>query len=92
MKNSLIIVGFFILGISLGFYNFIPEIFIETDFSLYALYILMFLVGLSIGSDNKALEIIKKAKLKIILVPLSIIIGTLSGVAVISFFIEIIKQ
>lgn len=89
MKNSLVIVGFFVLGILIGLYNLLPQIFIETDFSVYALYILMFLVGVGIGSDKKAWEILKSAKLKIVLVPLTVIIGTFVGVAIISFFIDI---
>jgi len=89
MKNSLIIVGFFVLGILIGLYNLLPQIFIETDFSVYALYILMFLVGVGIGSDKKAWEVLKSAKLKIVLVPLTVIMGTFLGVAIISFFIDI---
>ena len=89
MKNSLIIVGFFVLGTLIGLYNLLPQIFIETDFSVYALYILMFLVGVGIGSDKKAWEVLKSAKLKIVLVPLTVIMGTFLGVAIISFFIDI---
>ncbi|MCR4328121.1 MAG: lysine exporter LysO family protein [Patescibacteria group bacterium] len=89
MKNSLIIVGFFVLGILIGLYNLLPKIFIETDFSVYALYILMFLVGVGIGSDKKAWEVLKNAKLKIILVPLTVIIGTFFGVTIMSLFVDI---
>jgi len=89
MKNSFIIVGFFVLGILAGLYNLLPKTLIETDFSVYALYILMFLVGIGIGSDKKTWEIIKSAKLKIILVPLTIIVGTSLGVTVVSFFTTI---
>ncbi len=88
MKNSLIIVGFFVLGVVIGLYQLLPKIFVEIDFSIYALYILMFLVGVGIGSDKKSWEILKNAKLKIILVPLTVIIGTFIGVAIISIFLE----
>lgn len=89
MKNSLIIVGFFVFGIIAGLYNLLPKFLIETDFSVYALYILMFLVGVGIGSDKKAWGIIKSAKLKIVLVPITVIVGTFFGVAVVSLFIDI---
>lgn len=89
MKNSLIIIGFFIFGVFTGLYNLLPKFLVETDFSVYALYVLMFLVGVGIGSDKKAWEIIKSAKLKIVLVPLTVIIGTFLGVAVVSLFIDI---
>ena len=88
MKNSLIIVGFFVLGVVIGLYQLLPKIFVEIDLSIYALYILMFLVGVGIGSDKKSWEILKNAKLKIILVPLTVIIGTFIGVAIISIFLE----
>ncbi|MFO7736669.1 MAG: lysine exporter LysO family protein [bacterium] len=88
MKNSLIIVGFFVLGIIIGLYDLLPQIFVETDFSLYALYILMFLVGIGIGADKNAWKILKNAKFKIILVPLTVIIGTAIGVGIISIFLK----
>src|SRR3989344_6994840 len=96
MKNSLIIVGFFVFGTMSGAYHVLPSILIENDFSIYALYVLMFLVGISIGADKKALEVIRSAKIKILLVPLSVIIGTLitkfagKDYAVISVFSGII--
>jgi len=88
MKNSLIIVGFFILGIIIGVYDLLPQIFVEIDFSLYALYILMFLVGIGIGADKNAWKILRNAKFKIILVPLTVIIGTAIGVSIISIFLK----
>lgn len=89
MKNSLIIVGFFVLGIIAGVYHILPKFLFDTDFSIYALYVLICLVGIGVGSDKKAREIQKNAKLKIILVPLTVVIGTLLGVAVVSLFIDI---
>ncbi len=88
MKNSLIIVGFFALGIILGLYLLVPDVIIRNDLSAYALYILMFLVGIGIGADKKAWEILKNARLKIVLVPLTVIIGTLIGVSFISLFLK----
>jgi uncharacterized membrane protein YbjE (DUF340 family) len=88
MKSSFVIVSFFVLGIIMGLYQLLPQFLVETDFSIYALYILMLLVGVGIGSDKKAWEILKNAKLKIILVPLTVIVGTFIGVAIISIFLE----
>ena len=87
MKNSLIIVAFFLLGIFFGFFGLLPQPLLENDISLYALYILMFFVGVSIGSDKNAWNVLKSAKLKIILIPLTVIIGTAIGVAVVSLFL-----
>ncbi|MBI9055154.1 MAG: lysine exporter LysO family protein [Bacteroidales bacterium] len=82
MKGSLIILSFFAGGLLLGMYKLIPSQFIETDYSMYALYILMFLVGIGIGSNKKSLEIIKSINFKIALVPLSVIVGTYIGVSI----------
>ncbi|HUX55453.1 MAG TPA: lysine exporter LysO family protein [Bacteroidales bacterium] len=88
MKNSLIIVGFFVCGILGGVYLFVPEYLKDSDLSSYVLYGLMFFVGVSIGSDKNSWSVIKKVKFKILLVPLSVIIGTLAGVSIISVFVR----
>ena len=88
MRSSLIIVGFFIFGIIVGLFLFVPEFLSGNDLSNYVLYVLMFFVGVQIGTDKNAWGIIKKVKYKILLVPLSVIIGTFIGVSIVSFFIE----
>ncbi len=88
MKGSLIIVGFFLLGVLLSRWEILPEPFVENDFSMYALYVLMFLVGISIGCDRKAFEALKTQNLKIILVPLATIMGTLLGSALVSLLLS----
>lgn len=84
MKGSLIILSFFAGGLLIGMYKIIPEQFLETDYSMYALYFLMFLVGIGIGSNKKSLKVIKSVNFKITLVPLSVIIGTYIGVSIFS--------
>lgn len=84
MKGSIIIVTFFIAGVLLGRFADVPSWLTAEEPTLYALYALMFLVGLSIGSDKKALRALKHQRLKITLVPLVTIIGTLAGSALIS--------
>jgi len=88
MKNSLIIVGFFIMGVLIGIFKFMPETLLQTELSTYALYILMFLVGIGIGVDKSAWKIIRKANIKIVLVPLTVIVGTAVGVTFVSFFLK----
>jgi len=85
MKGSLIILSFFAGGLLIGMYKILPAQFLETDYSMYALYFLMFLVGIGIGSNKKSLEIIKTFNFKIALVPLSVIVGTYIGVSVFAF-------
>lgn len=88
MKGSLVIVSFFVLGLLLSRLGWLPETVVENDFSMYALYVLMFLVGISVGSDKKALQALKQQNLKIILVPLATIVGTLAGTALVSVLIS----
>lgn len=88
MKGSLIIVAFFIAGVLLGRFVDIPAVLTAEAPTLYALYALMFLVGISIGSDKKALQALKQQNLKIVLVPLATIVGTLIGSALISFVLS----
>ena len=84
MKGSIIIVSFFIAGVLIGRFVHVPSLLTAEAPTLYALYALMFFVGISIGSDKKALEALKHQNFKIILVPLATIIGTLAGSALIS--------
>ncbi|HRW62512.1 MAG TPA: lysine exporter LysO family protein [Bacteroidales bacterium] len=84
MKGSLIILSFFVAGLLFGMYKLLPDTMLQNDYSLYALYILMFLVGIGVGSNKKTWEIIKSVNFKIILVPLSVITGTYIGVTLFS--------
>ena len=67
MKGSLLVVAFFALGCLLGWSGYLPQALIETDFSMYVLYLLMFLVGLSIGSDKKLKEILRSIRPRLLL-------------------------
>ena len=77
MKGSLIVVGFFALGCLLGWSGWLPDVFIENYITVYVLYLLMFQVGLSIGSDKKLKDILGSIRPKLLLVPLATIAGTL---------------
>lgn len=77
MKGSLIVVGFFALGCLAGWSGCLPEAVVENDLTVYVLYLLMFQVGLSIGSDKKLKEIIGSIRPKLLLVPLATVGGTL---------------
>ncbi len=88
MKGSLIILSFFVLGLILGLTRFLPTTLLERNFSIYALYLLMFLVGIGIGTDRDSWKVIKQVNIKIILVPLSVIVGSLIGVSAVSVFLS----
>ena len=77
MKDILLIVGIFILGIVLGIFKVIPENVDITALSEYALYALLLFFGIGIGSDKDSLAAVKRMKGTIILLPLIIVTGSL---------------
>ena len=81
MKGSLIIVGFFALGIAVGLLSIVPQRLIESDISYYALCALMFCVGIGIGSDSEMLSSFKKVNPRLMMLPIMTIVGTLAGTA-----------
>ena len=87
MKGSLIVVGFFALGCVLGWSGRLPDVVIENDITVYVLYLLMFQVGLSIGSDKKLKDILGSIRPKLLLVPLATIAGTLVFSALVSLLL-----
>lgn len=78
---------FFAIGILVGMGSLLGQFSSKMDVSLYALYILLFFVGIGIGADRNTWKIVKNVNIKIVLVPLSVVIGTLSFAGVFSFFI-----
>ena len=88
MKGSLIIVGFFILGILAGLFGHILIDNVGIDISFVALCLLMFFVGISIGNDVDALKNLRQIKPGLMFLPLMTITGTLVGCAVISIFMS----
>ena len=87
MKGSLIVVGFFALGCVLGWSGRLPDVVIENDITVYVLYLLMFQVGLSIGSDKKLKDILGSIRPKLLLVPLATIAGTLVFLALVGLLL-----
>lgn len=75
------------MGCLSGWSGFLPGALLENDFTIYVLYLLMFQVGISIGSDKKLKEIFRTIRPKLLLVPLATITGTLIASALVSLVI-----
>ena len=88
MTGRLIIVDFFFLGCLLGWSGLMPAFLRDEDLTMYVLYLLMFQVGLSIGSDKQLKEILTNIRPKLLLIPLATITGTLLFSALISLFLS----
>lgn len=87
MSGSLLILAFFGAGMALAWLGLIPRYFVEHDATLYVLWLLMFLVGLSIGSDRRLSEILRTLRPRVLLVPLATTVGTFAGVALAGLFL-----
>ena len=92
MKGSLIILSFFVLGLLGGFYEVFPSWLLNEDLATITLFVLMSLVGISIGGDKEAFKVLFQMNFKIFLVPLMVIFGSLAGSAAISFFLKDIEM
>lgn len=75
MKGSLIVTGFFVLGCLLGTTGYMD--FDVHGVSIYILYALMFQVGISIGSNKDLKSLLSSINLKMLVIPLSTVVGTL---------------
>lgn len=88
MKGSLIIVGFFILGIAAGLSGMVPESIIDGDLTFYALCALLLCVGIGIGSDRNIVTKFKSLDVRMALLPLGTALGTFAGSLVVSFILS----
>ncbi len=90
MRFSLILLVFFVLGSVVGYFGLIsiPSVY-TSSFEDYLLYVLLFLVGISVGSDTKAIQGLFKVNLVIILIPIMVAIGSIGGAGFGSLFVRI---
>ena len=88
MKGSLIIVGFFILGIAAGLSGMVPESIIDGDLTFYALCALLLCVGIGIGSDRNIVTKFKSLDVRMALLPLGTALGTFASSLVVSFILS----
>lgn len=81
MKDSLIIIGFFAVGILLGVCGLVPSELIGSGMAMYALYALIFSVGFNVGNNPDILKEFKKLNPRLALLPVMTIFGTLAATA-----------
>ena len=91
LKGLILALGGVSGSVILARWDVLPQELLQQDFSMYVLYGLMFLVGISIGSDRKAWAALKGQQLRIVLVPLATIVGTLAGSIGVSFLLTDIR-
>ena len=79
LRGSLRILFFFSLGIILAYYSVLPVWISHSGLATYALYLLVFTVGIGLGADIGAFRIVRDVHVKILAAPLLIIAGTFAG-------------
>lgn len=81
MKESLIVLLYFSLGVLAGRLDFLPSGALELvhEASTLAVYAMLAAVGLTLGFDVRAWRILRDLKGWVVLVPLVIVIGTFLG-------------
>ncbi|MFI3270858.1 MAG: lysine exporter LysO family protein [Pseudomonadota bacterium] len=79
IKGSCIILGWFISGVLCGRLGLIPTGFNIDDLTTWALYVLLFLVGISMGFDTQSWRIIRQLHFRVVMVPVATIVGTFLG-------------
>ncbi len=84
MKGSLIIVGFFILGIVCGIMHWLPDLNAFGNVSVWTLYALLFCVGITVGNNTPLMKSFKSLDPRLMLLPLMTIMGTLCATTIAS--------
>ena len=79
MKGSLVIVGFFVLGIVCGVMHWLPPL--GGNVSFLTLCALLFCVGITVGNNTTLLKSFTKLDKRLMLLPLMTILGTLAATA-----------
>ncbi|MCD6245713.1 lysine exporter LysO family protein [candidate division WOR-3 bacterium] len=85
MKNSLYISLFFVGGVIFGKFSHFTLPF-EKHIEEYILYLLMFLIGITIGGDRQALRLLRRINFKILLLPFAVIVGSIAGTLFVALF------
>ncbi len=90
MRGSLILIGFFILGTGCGLLHLIPvSLLKDVEVEKYLLFLLLFLVGIGIGSDTEAIRSMVKMNISALAIPLLVALGSLAGAAIGAFMVKI---
>ena len=84
MKGSLIIVGFFVLGIVCGVMHWLPDLNAYGNVSFMTLCALLFCVGMTVGNNTTLLKSFTRLDPRLMLLPLMTIVGTLAATAIAS--------
>ena len=81
LRSSLIIIAFFAAGCVVGACGWVPRRLLASEVSLWALYVLLVGVGMSVGSDPQVVSRLRQFPKAMALLPVLTWVGTFSAVA-----------
>lgn len=88
MKRSTTLLLLFFAGVLVGRSGWIPAgVPMAEELTYYTLLLLLFFVGIGVGGDADIGRLVRRANVRIILVPASVIAGTLAGAAAFSLLL-----
>lgn len=88
MKGSLIVVGFFVLGVCLGRLDLAPALLMDSRVTFAALCCLLFCVGMSISSNDNIVSEFRSLNPRLALLPVATILGSFAGSLVAWLFLQ----
>ena len=88
MKGSLIVVGFFVLGVCLGRLDLAPALLMDSRVTFATLCCLLFCVGMSIGSNDNIVSEFRSLNPRLALLPVATILGSFAGSLVAWLFLQ----
>lgn len=88
MKGSLIVVGFFVLGVCLGRLDLASALLMDSRVTFAALCCLLFCVGMSIGSNDNIVSEFRSLNPRLALLPVATILGSFAGSLVAWLFLQ----
>ncbi len=87
LKGSIVIVGFFLAGMVLGFFKLVGDSYVR-DVSFIVLCVMLFCVGYGLGCKPYIMRRFKSLNPRLMLLPLATILGTLVACAILSLFLD----
>lgn len=87
LKSGVVIVGFFIAGMILGYFKLVADTYVR-DLSFIVLCVMLFCVGYGLGSKPHIIRRFKTLNPRLALLPIATIVGTLLACAALSLFMD----
>lgn len=89
MIHSLVMLGFFAAGVLAAYFGVLPDVVTGPSCATYVFYVLLGLVAIGVGSNEKCMVVLKEAGWRIVLIPAGVLVGSLLGSAAASLAVDV---